>query len=76
MFNGFRKVLCTTALGALVALGLNGAAQARLVVGVFDPVFGGSLPNVKYSGTATFSVNQACLNLGLADADGVFVYSS
>ncbi len=64
MFNQFHKVLCKTALGALVALGVHGAAQARLVVGVFDPDFGGSLPGTNFSGTATFSVDQKCLISG------------
>jgi hypothetical protein len=75
MLSRFRKVLCRTALGALVALGANGAAQATLVVGVFDPTFGGLLPNVKYSGTASFNIAQSCLNNSLADAQGVFIYS-
>jgi hypothetical protein len=75
MLSRFRKVLCRTALGALVALGANGAAQATLVVGVFDPAFGAALSGVNYSGTASFNIAQSCLNNSLADAQGVFIYS-
>jgi hypothetical protein len=75
MLSQFRKVLRNTALGALVVLGANGAAHATLVVGVFDPAFGVSLPGVNFSGTASFSIAQDCLNLNLP-ASGLFVYSS
>ena len=76
MFSRFHKVLCKTALGALVALCANVAAQATLVVGVFDPAFGASLSGVNYNGTATFTISQNCLGIPLADGTGVFIYSS
>lgn len=76
MPNQFGKSLRNTAIGAFVALGATGAAQATLFVGQFDPVFGGSLPGISYSGTATFSISQNCLGLPLADATGVFIYAA
>lgn len=76
MLNQFHKVLRTAAMGAFVALGASGSAQATLVVGVFDPLFGASLPGVNFNGEATFNISQNCLNLPLADAQGVFVYAS
>jgi hypothetical protein len=63
-------------MALLAGLGGAGMAQATLVVGVFDPNFGGPLNGTNYSGTATFSIDQNCLNLPLADATGVFVYST
>jgi len=75
MLSQFRKVLRNTTIGAVVALGASGAAQAALVVGVFDPAFGAILSGVNYSGTAQFTIAQSCLNNSLADAQGVFIYS-
>ena len=75
MLSHFRMVLRNTALGALVVLGANGAAQATLVVGVFDPAFGASLPGVNFSGTASFSIAQECLNLHLPTS-GLFIYNT
>ncbi len=62
MLNQIRKVFGKAAMGAVVALGAAGAAQATLVVGRFDPAFGAALQGVNYSGTAQFEISQACLN--------------
>jgi hypothetical protein len=75
MLSQFRKVLRNTTIGAVVAVGASGAAQAALVVGVFDPAFGAILSGVNYSGTAQFEIAQSCLNNSLADAQGVFIYA-
>jgi hypothetical protein len=72
MLNRFRKGLCRTALGALVALGATGAAQAALVVGVFDPDFGGALTGTNFKGTVQFEISQNCLN----PSWNLFVYAS
>lgn len=63
MLGQFRKVLRSTVLAALA--GLGGAAHATLVVGVFDPNFGGPLNGTNYSGSAQFSISQSCLDLNL-----------
>ncbi len=75
MLSQFRKVLRNSALAALVALGVSGTAHATLVVGSFDPAFGVALPGVNFSGTASFSIAQDCLDLNLPAA-GLFIYSS
>jgi uncharacterized protein (TIGR03382 family) len=67
-----RKMLRSIALGALVGFGACGAAHAALVVGVFDPDFGGTLEGTNYSGTATFSISQSCLDLNLPST-GAFI---
>ncbi len=76
MFSQVRKVLRSSALTALALLAVNGAAHATLVVGSFDPAFGAPLTGVNFSGTATFSISQNCLDLSLGDAIGVFIYST
>jgi uncharacterized protein (TIGR03382 family) len=74
--NQFRKVLHNAAVGAFVALGASGAAQAALVVGVFDPEFGGTtLTNTSFHGIANFNISQDCLNLALPTG-GAFIYAS
>jgi hypothetical protein len=45
------------------ASGVAGSAQAALVTGRFDPDFGGALSGYSFEGTATFSINDACLTL-------------
>jgi hypothetical protein len=75
----FRKALRSVALSVLAALGGAGTAHATLVVGVFDPNFGGLLSGANFSGTATFTIAQSCLDnlgLGLDPTRGVFIYSS
>lgn len=75
MLSQLRKVLRHSVLAAFAVLGVNGTAQATLVVGSFDPAFGAALQGVNFSGTATFSIAQDCLNLNLPAA-GLFIYSS
>jgi hypothetical protein len=75
MLSQLRKVLRNSALAALVVVGVGGSAHATLVVGSFDPAFGVALPGVNFSGTASFSIAQDCLNLNLPAA-GLFIYSS
>jgi hypothetical protein len=70
MLNQFRKVLRNALMGAFVALGGSGAAQATLVVGVFDPDFGGALTGTDFGGTVQFEISQDCLNPNWS----VFVY--
>ena len=72
MLSQFRKVLRNTGLAALMGLGIGGTAHAALVVGVFDPNFGGPLNGTNYSGTATFSISQSCLDLNLPSI-GLFI---
>ena len=72
MPSQFRKILRQTVFAALAGLGLGGTAHAALVVGVFDPDFGGPLTGTNYSGTATFSISQSCLDLNLPSI-GVFI---
>ena len=72
MLSQFRKVLRNTGLAALMGLGIGGTAHAALVVGVFDPNFGGPLNGTNYSGTATFSISQKCLDLNLPSI-GAFI---
>lgn len=74
MFNQLRRVFRDAVLGAVVVLGAGGSAHATLVVGVFDPDFGGSLTGTNFSGTATFSISQKCLDLGLPG--GAFIYAT
>jgi hypothetical protein len=73
MLSQIRRVLRNTVVGSLVALGAHGA-QATLVVGVFDPDFGGPLAGTNYSGSATFSISQSCLDLNLPSI-GLFIPS-
>jgi hypothetical protein len=72
MLNQFRKVSRNALMGALVALGASSAAQATLVVGVFDPDFGGTLSGTNFSGTVQFEISQACLDLN----QNLFVYAA
>ena len=72
MLNHFRKVLRSSLFAVLAALGLGGTAHATLVVGVFDPDFGGPLAGTNYSGSATFSISQSCLDLNLPSI-GLFI---
>jgi hypothetical protein len=60
--NQFGKLLRNGVMGAFVALGATGAAQATLVGGNFDPNFGGNLTGTFFSGTFQFEISQACLN--------------
>jgi hypothetical protein len=76
MFIQTRKMLCRSVLTAVVALVASGLSQATLVVGRFDPLFGKALQGVYYSGTASFTIAQQCLDLELGDALGIFIYSS
>ena len=66
-----------TIFAALLALGVGSAAvapaQAALVTGHLDPVFGGSsaLSDLYFTGTETFTVANACLDLsGFVAASG------
>jgi hypothetical protein len=61
MFRRVRKVLATAGLVLLAGVGVSQPAGATLVVGHFDPTFGGALPGVSFTGTATFTVSQNCL---------------
>jgi hypothetical protein len=61
MFRRARRILVTVGLVLLAGVGVSRPAGATLVVGHFDPTFGGALPGVSFSGTATFSINSACL---------------
>ena len=72
MLSQFRKILRHTVLAGLVGLGLCGTGHAALVVGVFDPDFGGPLAGTNYSGSATFSISQSCLDLNLPSI-GLFI---
>jgi hypothetical protein len=71
MLNQFRKVLRNALMGAFVALGGSGAAQATLVVGVFDPLFGPPLTGVSFSGEGVFNISHDCLTQGY----NLFVYA-
>jgi len=72
MFRFVRRALVSVGFLA-TALGCVSPAHATLVVGRFDPNFGGALNGVNFSGTATFNISQNCLNLGLPL--GAFVFS-
>jgi len=72
MLSQFRKILRHTVLAGLAGLGLCGTGHAALVVGVFDPDFGGPLAGTNYSGSATFSISQSCLDLNLPSI-GLFI---
>src|SRR6187551_1855646 len=72
MLSQFRKILRQTVFAALAGVGLGSTAHAALVVGVFDPNFGGALNGTNYSGTATFSISQSCLDLNLPSI-GLFI---
>jgi MYXO-CTERM domain-containing protein len=77
MLSTVRKLLCSTPLVVAAALGIAGSAQAATVTGRFDPIFGATLGNVGYRGTATFQIADACLSLGgpTSGAGGAFVYA-
>jgi len=72
MLSQFRKILRQTVFASLAGVGLCGTAHAALVVGVFDPDFGGPLAGTNYSGSATFSISQSCLDLKLPSI-GLFI---
>ena len=72
MFGCTRKALVTFGF-AVAGLVAATSADATLVVGRFDPNFGGALNGVNFSGTATFNISQNCLDLGLPT--GAFVWS-
>jgi|WetSurMetagenome_2_1015567.scaffolds.fasta_scaffold301030_2 hypothetical protein len=57
------------------ASGFASTAQAALVTGRFDPDFGGVLAGTNFSGTATFSISDACLSLALPST-GAFIYQT
>jgi hypothetical protein len=57
MFHRVRKLLVSSGL-VLAGLGVGGPASAVLVVGNFDPSFGG----LGFNGTATFTISQSCLS--------------
>ncbi len=71
-----RKVLCTATVAACAWVGALASVQAAIVPGRFDPIFNATLGNVGYRGTAQFSIDDACLNLGglTATPGGAFVY--
>lgn len=69
-----RKILWTL-LAAASGLGAVGGAQAALVTGRFDPVFGTALSGVGFKGTATFSISDSCLKV-LAPGVGAFIYAN
>lgn len=69
----FSKSLAA-ASAALALCGAIGSAQAALVTGRFDPDFGANLNGIGYQGNATFSIDQACLDLNTGS--GAFIYAS
>lgn len=69
MIKKLHKVL-GTALIAGAVIGSATTANAALVVGVFDPDFGGNLTGTNFSGTVQFEIAQACLDPGWS----LFVY--
>jgi len=73
MFRFMRKALVTLGFAA-AGLAAAGSANATLVVGRFDPSFGGALQGVNFSGTVTFNISQNCLDLGLPT--GAFIWRS
>ena len=74
-FPKFRKTL-STAMAALALGCAVGAADAALVTGRFDPDFGGALQDIGFEGTATFNINQKCLDNVNAGPTGAFIYST
>jgi hypothetical protein len=73
-FHNVSKFI-SASMAALSLCCAIGAADAALVTGRFDPDFGGNLPGIGFGGSATFNVNQTCLDLDTG-ASGAFVYSS
>jgi hypothetical protein len=73
MFRFMRKALISVGF-VLAAFGAGSPANATLVVGRFDPNFGGALNGVNFSGTVTFNISQNCLDLGLPT--GAFIWRS
>src|SRR5689334_22469507 len=71
MFRSMRKALVTFGF-AVAGLVAASSANATLVVGRFDPSFGGALQGVNFSGTVTFNISQNCLDLGLPT--GAFIW--
>jgi hypothetical protein len=69
-----RRFLAAVASALTLACAV-GAADAALVTGRFDPDFGGNLPGIGFSGSATFNVDQTCLDLDTGTI-GAFVYST
>src|SRR5438270_271710 len=69
MIKKFHKVLATALLAGAV-IGSATTANAAVIVGVFDPDFGGNLTGTNFSGTVQFEIDQACLNPGWS----LFVY--
>lgn len=62
----FRTTMKKNALAAatagLVALTGAGPAQAAVIVGKWDPTFGGIFPDLGWKATVAFDVTQACLD--------------
>jgi hypothetical protein len=69
MNTPFRKIL--TSLGCAVTLSLSAMApaQAAIIVGTFDPAFGGGFTNLGWKGSFTFEVPNGCLQ----QANGSYV---
>ena len=56
-----RKALFGFAVAGAAALGAAGPAQAAVIVGQWDPTFGGIFPNLGWTATVVFDVPEACL---------------
>lgn len=57
----FKSLLATTAVASAALFGAAGAAQAAVYTGSWDPAFGAPVPDLGWSATATFEVDDSCL---------------
>ncbi len=82
MFKNRPTKALAAAAFAFIALGGVSSANAGVVNGSWDPAFGIAFPNLRWSGTASFNIPNACLsqlsgtysNSGLCS--GMFVQSA
>jgi hypothetical protein len=56
----FRRLAATLTLGVAAA----GSSHAGLVSGNYDPAFGPSIPDLSYSGSYSFTVDDSCVGTG------------
>ncbi|CAM5792137.1 PEP-CTERM sorting domain-containing protein [Rhizobacter fulvus] len=57
----FKSLVASAAVAGATLVAASGSAQAAVYTGSWDPAFGAPVPNLGWSATATFQVDDSCL---------------